>query len=453
MPDWSFSFHIYPWLPLIGTAGIVALLSAILLFYASLEHAFAHRDIVLTLILIVSCGFTGINVGPLELTDGAFLFVLCIWLVCSFIEHRPIVSPVPVLAMILVLFFLFVASIINGGITTIAGLHSPTMKLLYCILVIEIASRPRAHPVALRAFMGIAIMSAIVGILSSVVYILTGFAFTMDDLPEYQFKNTPFGKMLRCTAFLPRTQPFGHLMIIATCLALFLPMTLKRRLLLVALFGLGIAFTFSTGAAMTLAAVFLVWIIIRSPRHLLHYVTLVGSAVLLAHFTGLLAWVYEELIVPIGGWGAGDRVEFNRVAVRIIREHPWIGMGFRNVIRVLTTPIHNTYLQMAADIGCIGGAVFTALVLYLAVSVSVLARRTVNPETRALLKAFSLAMIGICIHFCVEPFYDNMITWMFLGLVTATLVRYHPPGPVSAGAAIRWTPGDAPRRRSVGTRS
>ena len=96
-------------------------------------------------------------------------------------------------------------------------------------------------------------------------------------------------------------------------------------------------------------------IFISAPHRALLYAAVLGALFFLLASLGGWVWLVHNVAEPLGAQGTQDRVEYIRVGLGVIQEHPLLGIGFRNIGRVLHTPIHNAFLQMSAEIGVPAG--------------------------------------------------------------------------------------------------
>jgi len=431
LPD--FGFYAYPWWPAITVGAMLLVLSLMYLLVTRLGLLFRLRNELAVAMCIVPAALTGFNLGRLDLGDLAILSLTIFWVSTTLVEHRSIHTPLPMLCFLAMLVFFVCASVINGWFTSLVAIHTIFTKILLLFLISNILVTPRLHDLAVRMLIFIAAVSALVAIGSEVLYLTSGIEFTFDDLRNEHHKDTPIGTMLRVTAFLPGTQSLAHLLILAASLSLFVPMSLTKRLILLSLFMLGTTLTFSAGGFLSIAVVLVVSLFIRHPHRAPVYLACLSGASLLLYVSGALTWLYEKVVIPVSGAGVQDRLEYVRIGLHAVERHPLLGGGFKNIRRVLNTTIHNAYLQTSADIGLIGGAVFTMMIGYLTVACGALILQARTQADRNLLKGCFLGMIGVCVHFAVEPFYDNLASWMFLGLITSTLVVYSDARPMVKG--------------------
>jgi len=138
-------------------------------------------------------------------------------------------------------------------------------------------------------------------------------------------------------------------------------------------------------------------------------------------------WIYDHVIMKIAGKAGQDRLAYLGVGLKTVVAHPYVGLGLKNIVRVLYTPVHNAYLQTAAETGVAGGLMLTSIVFYLTIKCALLAARATSAQTRGLLAGLTLGMIGLAIHFSVEPFYDNYLSWIYMGLAAGAIAVHDKP--------------------------
>jgi O-antigen ligase len=149
----------------------------------------------------------------------------------------------------------------------------------------------------------------------------------------------------------------------------------------------------------------------------------------------------ERLLTPNGGSGRSD---LWKVGLRIVRANPVGGVGVGNsehaaanyVLRPGTIhysslifssdpfPVHNTYLQVAAEMGLLGLLLFLAVVvvcLGCALRAARLASQRRDVTMEALTRSVFLALAGVLVaDFFISVQYDKLL-WLLLGLCPAML--------------------------------
>ncbi len=112
------------------------------------------------------------------------------------------------------------------------------------------------------------------------------------------------------------------------------------------------------------------------------------------------------------------------------------GIGLKQIGRSLPTVIHNAYVQLTAELGNFAGVLFTGLVLSLAIGARHAAYRRTAGSQQMVMKGLFLGMIALAVHFCSEPFYDNYLSWAFLGIVAGAIAGLPRP---STPRSWRWS--------------
>jgi hypothetical protein len=396
-------------------------LGALTLLALNAEFLFVHRRRVLLGLVIAAPCFSGVNAGPIDPSDPIFLLAFLFVLGFLMLDGLPVQFDPMVIALLgLVVIFSF-TSIMAGRMTTMVSMHTIITKVLLLFIVANLIRSYSDLHFALKVFLAVAAFSAVVALVSQAVFIATGYPFTFDDSEAFHYKNTPFGRMMRATAFLSSTQGLAHIMVVGAAIAAAAPMSLMMRAAIVGLLGLGCLATFSTGSYLAVAVVIVVTPFVLMPRQAIPLIAVYLGGFAVMFFTGLLNVLLNDILIPLGLQNFLERMEFIRRGTRGLELWTWTGNGINNMSRHLETAIHNAYVQGATDIGVIGGLAFTAMIVYLAVSIG-LVRRQMTGDARAYANGLFIAMIGIIVHLMVEPFYNNTSTWLIFGIVTAALI-------------------------------
>ncbi len=400
------------------SATALAVLGVILLVTRSAGWWFRHRDAIATGLLMSVGAINGVNVGPLDAFEFAFLLTLAYWLAVSLVEFRSVAVPRLVLAALGGFSICTVASVINGRVTSLFGLHTLFSKFLMIVLVCSFAIRPQLFQVAVRSFIYVAVSTAVVAVLALGLNLTTGFALTFVDTPAEQFKSTPFGYLLRASAFCQTPQALGHLCVMALCLVFQSPWRAGWRYALALTLLVGIGLTWSTGAILTAGVVTLLFPLVRWPHHVMLYLALLAVSGFALYFSGIAELIFDKVLVPLGSAGVEDRVGYLKVGLEKIQVYPWLGAGVKNTSRLFSHPIHNTYFMIISELGIAAGVLLFLLIAGLAIRCASLARRAADENTRHWLKALGFGAAGMGIHFLSEPLYYSVLPWVFLGLVS-----------------------------------
>ncbi len=411
-----------PWLfaPALMTIAVIGCL-----FWLS-RHWIVHRRYELALVVLLMPGaLSGIHAGSFDAFDVVMLSLGATWIGMLFVERRPLLTPAYILALLLGILVCAVASIINGRGSTIVGLPSMVNKVVLIVMLTNLIRTPRLLRTAIIAFVAIAAISALIAVASEGLYYWTGYEFSMDDNEDFRYKEVPFGLMLRATALLSTPQGLGHLLILACAIVLLTPWRRWVRMGLTGLLISGLIATFSTGAYLAMALIVMVSVPLRKPARAIHYWAVMSGGMLLLYITGALRWLYA-LGSTTGGDAAVDRVDYTRVALNVIERHPIVGIGLNAFGRALYIPVHNAYLQMTAEIGLLGGLLFTTLVWSLLVRAVLCSRCVAGRQDKLYLKGLSLGMLAMVVQFFIEPLYINVVSWAFMGLVAGATALYWP---------------------------
>lgn len=337
---------------------------------------------------------------------------------------------IPIFAFILVSILSMVNSI---NITeSLIGLRKLVMYIfLYFVIVDNVINKRQFNWIILTVILAAGIVS------------LDGFFqfFSGKDLMRGRPLMLSGEKMLsgenikRVTAAFKQASNLGIYLgaLIPTVVSLTLYHFSGKKKLLIGLWGvimlLCLALTLAPGAAFGFYAAMLFFIILKRDKRLL-IVLIIG--IILAWFilpSALINWPEGGLFGSIKG-----RIYMCRIAMRMIKIHPFLGMGLHtfpiNYQRYVSPGYpyyggippyaHNMYFHMAAEIGLIGLGVFIWLLVTLIRGWSSAYKKTES----SYLKALSLGLLGGIIAFLTHGMLESslymtqggILFWFMIGL-------------------------------------
>lgn len=414
--------HNYLWT---ATAFILSILLAAAA--SGREWLFRQRYRIAVFLLLVAPALGGLNLVRLDPPDLAVVMVALFWLAAALVEDQPVLIPRVVLALLFCLAWFAMGSVMSQGVYIFTSLPSIMSKLMAVFLLANLVTSPRDHDIALKALVVVAVISAVIAILSEGLYLLTGYAFTFDDRIDEQFKCFGWICMFRATALSPTPQLLGHLLVLGTGLALFMPLRAWLRLLVIAIIVGGAISTLSLGVVLTVGIILTLFPFFRWPSR--YPLILIAYATLgwLAHASGLWAWAYNAANnLLLASYGANIRVWTYKGGTELIERNPVFGIGALRQIpgsMHFSTP-HNAYLQITLELGLPAAILFVTLLGYLFVSCALIAARAPDERTRLWMRGLLLGYIGMLVHFMSEPLYTNNLPWTYMGLITAAIIIY-----------------------------
>lgn len=285
--------------------------------------------------------------------------------------------------------------------------------------------------------------TVLVQALLAVAQYLTGSSLGLASLGESELMRMTFGgeTFVRVAATLVHPNQFSNF------LGLILPVLLSvlltgrrgpgRRVLYATVFALGMlvfVLSFSrTGwihLAVSSAVVVLMSVRRGIVRREVSNVAVVGGlvvAIMLLVFSGaIVARLFDSDPVLVT-----MRFDMGRVAWRMIAENPVLGVGANNYVHVLpdydflgvmTAPVHNVYLLLAAELGVLGLGAFIAVLVALATR-AVRSSRSANALTGAVAVGLAGALAGFAVDGLSDFSYAlasmHALFWLLAGLTVA----------------------------------
>jgi hypothetical protein len=414
--------HNYLW-----TATTLALLIVIAVGANYRGWLFSQRYHIAVILLIATMGLGGLNLVRLDPPDIAVVLTTLFWLVSVLVEDRPVLVPRVIIALMLGLVWFAVGATMTNGAYIILSLPSVLSKLIIVFLLANLIATPRDLDIALKALIVVAMVSAFIAILAEGLYLLTGYTFTFDDRVDEHFKCLGWICLFRAAGLTATPQALGHLLIMGIGLTLFLQVRVWLRLLMIAVLVVGAITTLSVGVGLTVGIVLALFPIFRWPSRYPYILTAYMTVTWLGHVTGLWAWVYRAANdLLLASSGANIRVWTYRGGAELIERNPVFGIGALKQIpgsMHFTTP-HNTYMQVALEMGLPAALLFISLLIYLFISCWRVAARARDATTRYWMSGLLLGFSGMLFHFISEPMYPNNQPWTYMGLMTAGIIIY-----------------------------
>jgi putative inorganic carbon (hco3(-)) transporter len=264
--------------------------------------------------------------------------------------------------------------------------------------------------------------------------------------------------MISVSGTLEGSDRFSSYLIMMLLLFMGWMSSLKRivpRLLLLASILAGtmlLVFTFSRGGwigFLTGLVVFSVlhWILAENKRRaLFRGVAIVGLLV-------VVFWALKDFILlRFTGEDYGSaqsRIPMMQIAFGMIRKYPWLGVGLNNYTLAMTPfdrtgltldffhPVHNVYLQLAAEIGIPGLVAFLGFIAGLYVRTMKSLSSPIPLRSKNLLIGCISGVTGLLIHYTVNnATIDSeafLIFWLFAAMIVS--LSEERPAPAGEGSA------------------
>lgn len=238
--------------------------------------------------------------------------------------------------------------------------------------------------------------------------------------------------VVRYEGFVFEPNTFAMFQIYLIPLLMFLFAAYRRPLIARPFFGAALVasivvlvLSFSRGGFVALMCALLLLIILeRRNKAILAagLITIVAAAV---YSPGIYWERIQSILAPglqVQDFSVFTRFETMRVALRLGLTHPWLGVGIDNFIyqSAYYIPyklvVHNTPLQIFAELGFVGFALFAAIVGYNLLILTRLMTRRGDPEASQIGKMLFIQQIAVLVNSLFIPTSWDMIFWFTLGL-------------------------------------
>ncbi len=422
---------VFPYLPTALLAGGLIMATALVL---RMHDLWREKDRWAVVVAVVAAQFSGFALGKLDVLELATFALFGFWLIQAFTERERPLQVSPLVFFIVALMFLAVLAFINHPLLT--SYAAIGFKFLLFFLIVDWLRRRAIVFTAARLLIWTGVFSAVVALMQFVAFIGWGVVWTFgapDGNPQSILKPTPFGMMVRAIAFFPNPAGLNDYLLFTLAVAAFAMTAAATRtarwgyLAAAVLMAAGIVVTWSAAALLGLGIMAVLFGYIYRPALAIHY----SGVLVLGGIGAYLAGVGEVVAALLEGFGGGVtgsvRMDLLQLGIASLQRDPLIGLGIQNFGSfsgnffptgpyVFKYPVHNAFMQMATELGILGGLTFLGLVGFLTFRLLSVLNRCEREETW-IFKGFLLGWSAIVLHMMTEPMAYEGTLWLIFGLI------------------------------------
>jgi len=313
----------------------------------------------------------------------------------------------------------------------VADFNFRMMFLLAVPLLPALLNSRRQLHLVFRLMLWAGCISAILGIAQLVASLSSGQLLTFGD-PEFNRISTPLGTMPRCTGLMLHPNQQSNVLGATAILVLWFGTAPKsrliasRKLMLLAfvLLSLGVFVTFSRSGWLALAIAAALVPLIRWRSSAFWYLSGLSLLSVFAWQTGLLEWSFNT-VREMNASSADFRWHIDHLAIEAFSSSPWFGLGVGGILN-FNNPyhleIHNTYLQILAEMGIAGVISFGLLAGILGMRLLSRLRARVSVQDREFLFALGLASAVLLVQNLVVMFLWVKFLWVWIALIECAIL-------------------------------
>ncbi|MDP6941682.1 MAG: O-antigen ligase family protein [Planctomycetota bacterium] len=313
------------------------------------------------------------------------------------------------------------------------------LVLLMVILLPVILGQRKHLETFLKYLLAAACLSALVGLSQLVLSMTSGriLTFASADFNKIEFPVPILGSSVlpRCTGLMlhPNHQAnaLGTIALLSLWLGLGPKVARSQRMIYLSSFMLlavGVFVTFSRSGWLALGIGAMVLPFFRWPKYRIPYSLVVLAGAVFGFKTGLFSMVYE-IVENMNAASADFRWHIDALAVEAFLTSPWFGVGVGGILNFFNPyhlEIHNTYLQILAEMGLAGvlgfGALFVILAFRIRRAIS-LAQR--NPDksgwSQEWLVGLAIASSMLLLQNLVAMFLWVKFLWAWIAFIEASI--------------------------------
>lgn len=424
-------------IPYLITILFLVILSLILIVKVlSISREGINRFLLFALLMTPFVTFlnrTGIRFGIMILT-------LCIglWLMRGFYAGEIVFVKSPIYLMILVFLLpMLISSLIPiGGVFrnlfSIFDMFTSRILLVFFVINIIYTKWDLLRCINYLLYLGFA--SSLIAICQLIIYLFSGINLSFASGEQaWIYLPPPFGKLPRVTALMLDPNELGAILAVLSAIALYFSLSdsfsIRRRLLYIVEFFFGfvaIVLTWSRTAWVALGfSFFLIPFARRSylSIYIMSGIILLGIIGYLGGFINILT----DILVSLGEGSISFREDLFYIGLDDVRRYPMTGVGFNassEFNNPYDEPIHNGFLQVAAETGLWGLFIFLGIFIYIIIKFLILLNKNRDKEFRWVVKALFVGYLSFPIIFQSQPFAFEKFFWLFIGLCEALFLVF-----------------------------
>lgn len=425
--------------PYVLSLTLACSLALALLLLSHIHGLWREKERMAIAFAIIMGEFTGVQFGRFDVLEITTAILAGFWLILTLVERERTIQVSPVLFFTLAIMFLAILAMVNRP--PVSGLVALGEKFAIFFLMVDLIRRRSLVNTAVRLLIWTGACSALVGIGQFLLFALWGEIYVLDlpmgEDPISVLKPTPFGLMLRATAFFSNPASLNDYLLMASGVTLLAAVSARARapryLYAVAflLMAAAIVLTWSTMALIALGLMLLLLPYVHRPSLTIHYSAAVLLLVLVSYEAGLLEGAYRVL-EEFGRDSGSIRMSILDVAAASFQRNPLLGVGIQNFENVSMNffeegphlkgyPVHNAFLQMATELGVFGGLLFLGIVVFLFMRLALVLRVNAGRE-QWIFKGLLLGFVGIVAHMSSEPMAYLGTLWLVIGVIEGAVI-------------------------------
>lgn len=409
----------------------LVLLSAVVKALTKLEN---YQAIFLVLI-VVSIQLGGINAGPIDILDIMTLLAFLTWLMVILMNPSTEVVFPGLIFFGTALLIMDLPYMATMSITSFfIGFIKFSKTLLLAFMMVNLVRDEQTIRLVIRAMITIAVISALIGIVQSLLFLFSGISITLMDDLESAYKPTPIGYVLRASALCPSAQFLSVFLLITIPMVLWKLFDVKQgrskqwMILVLVIIISGIILTWNFGAILAASSMILIFPLLRWPRYAIHLVIGIILLAVIAYYTGLLELAYSYTMGDKGVYkGVHLRHKLMLIGFETLERNSWMGTGLDGFSyftqHIKGWPVHNSGIQSWVELGLPAFVVFIAMNLVILTQLLILGFKGDNHH-QIRFRLLALGVIGLIQLMFSEPYMNNQIIWFYLAFSQAAILVY-----------------------------
>ncbi|MFC2968276.1 hypothetical protein [Acidimangrovimonas pyrenivorans] len=408
---------------------LLVLLSLLGLILAGLMRKARDFETLAVILIMAASQLNGIHVGPLDTFDATIFGLFMAWLAKRGADPEHAVRLSPLFYFASALAFLGFAHLpVMSPYNWFVGMYGIVRVVIVTLLVVDTCRDSSILVLALRAFVLVAVLSALFGVVQFTLAYFGIFRFTLIQPALSAFKPTPFGFIMRASGLCITAQHYSSFLIYALPFALW-QCTRERPLrnavaVAIILAGIGVSLNFGGLFAALFALVLFPFL--RWPRLSLHIALAYLALLAIAYYAGLIHLIYEMSFGDAGvAKGVDQRKTLFILGLEEIGRSPFVGTGLHGFGHVdgnfWNRPVHNLLGEAAAELGIEGALILIAI--YFQLSLDLVRVTGARWQAGTNLAAVTLLMLVTSLVLGQsEPNLDQSNQWLVFALAQATVL-------------------------------